>query len=122
MYIYKDIKKNIFYLLGKLNDKNNSKCFEGINPSKFTFIVLTDKNFNTSSRCKSSLEKLNGIQIIAEDAYKIDAPKLYAFEVKEGDKEIIINHAILHNKTKAIILDQNEDEHLYSLLNSTHSI
>ena len=118
-YFYYKINKDYAPKINikKINyDKNNSKCFEGINPSKFTFIVLTDKNFNISSRCKSSLEKLNGIQIIAEHAYKIDAPKLYAFEVKEGDKEIIINHAILQNKTKAIILDQNEDEHLYSLL------
>ena len=75
--------------IGKLNYKqSNYKCLEGINTSKFTFLVLNEKNFTIPSKCKNSFQKLNGIQIITQNANRINAPRLYTFEVREGVKEM----------------------------------
>ena len=117
-FYYKNNKRYIPKInIGKLNYKqSNYKCLEGINTSKFTFLILNEKNFTIPSKCKNSFQKLNGIQIITQNANRINAPKLYTFEVREGVKEMVNNQAKLNKQVQAIILDQKDSKNLKSLI------
>ena len=117
-FYYKENKgyspKIIMQYINLNSDKSN--CAVDLKSSNFTFLVVSEKDFRIPVKCRNLFQRLNGIQILTGEAQKINGTRLYPFEVKEGNKEIIIDHARLSNNN-VIILDQKKDKNKIEIEN-----